>query len=285
MKKIAVLFTCFNRCKTTKRAIQKIDNEKGVKIDFFVIDDKSTDNTLQELKKLNKKNLHILQTKGNYYYSKSMNYGMNYLLNLKKQYDYLLMVNDDVDFYHGFLEKMIDFQTLHNCIAIGACEDEKGKLSYGGILFHSKFSSDFERIGPEKKHILCNTFNGNCVLIPYKWFKVVGAIDNHYVHSFGDFDYGLRAKKKGIKIYQAGEYLGECDLHENIDKWCNPEIPFHQRWKALHRPTGMPPKETFHLEKRHCGLMKASFHYCTIYLRCLFPQLWNRRNQKYLKRV
>ena len=257
MKKIAVLFTCFNRCKTTKRAIQKIDNEKGVKIDFFVIDDKSTDNTLQELKKLNKKNLHILQTKGNYYYSKSMNYGMNYLLNLKKQYDYLLMVNDDVDFYHGIKKKMIDFQTLHNCIAIGACEDEKGKLSYGGILFHSKFSSDFERIGPEKKHILCNTFNGNCVLIPYKWFKVVGAIDNHYVHSFGDFDYGLEYSRKNYKLLVYNEFVGKCNRNSKANTWEDKKLPFKKRLFLVNSPKGLPFHQSFYYYKKNFNILVA----------------------------
>ena len=85
---------------------------------------------------------------------------------------------------------------------------------------------------------------------------------------------------KGIKMYQTGEFLGECELHESIDKWCNPDVSFRQRWKALYRPTGMPPKETFHLEKRHCGIIAATFHYCTIHLRCLVPELWNKRNKR-----
>ena len=36
----------------------------------------------------------------------------------------------------------------------------------------------------------------------------------------------------------------------------------------------MPPKETFHLEKRHFGWGIAKFHYITIVTRCLIPQVW-----------
>ena len=62
-------------------------------------------------------------------------------------------------------------------------------------------------------------------------------------------------------MMQAGMYLGECDEHTTLDKWCNPDVPFVQRWKMLHRPNGMPPKETFHFEKKHQNLGVALFHY------------------------
>ena len=75
-------------------------------------------------------------------------------------------------------------------------------------------------------------------------------------------------------MFQAGIFLGECELHESLGKWCNPEIPFKQRWEMLHRPNGLPPKETFYFEKRRLGIISAIFHFLTIYLRCIIPQLW-----------
>ena len=68
--------------------------------------------------------------------------------------------------------------------------------------------------------------------------------------------------------------LGECDEHPTFDKWCDPNVPFAQRWKLLNRPNGMPPRETFYFEKRHYGIVVACFHYLTVHLRCLFPKLW-----------
>ena len=116
------------------------------------------------------------------------------------------------------------------------------------------------------------------MLIPRTAYKVLGNLDHYFTHSKGDFDYGMRAKKAGVAMYQAGEILGECDEHPTLDRWCNPDVPFAQRWKMLNRPNGMPPKETFHLDKRHKGLVTASFHYFTIYLRCLCPRLWNLKS-------
>ena len=56
-------------------------------------------------------------------------------------------------------------------------------------------------------------FNGNIVLVPMAVFKVLGNLDHYFTHSKGDFDYGMRANKAGIKIIQCGEVLGECDVH------------------------------------------------------------------------
>ena len=112
------------------------------------------------------------------------------------------------------------------------------------------------------------------MLVPADVYHKLGNLDYYFTHSKGDFDYGMRARKAGIGIYQCGKALGECDLHERIDRWCDPEVPFRKRWALLNRPNGMPPKETFHLEKRYFGVGIAMFHYITIVTRCLVPQLW-----------
>ena len=127
---------------------------------------------------------------------------------------------------------------------------------------------------PKGEEAVVDCINGNIVLVPQYVFHILGNLDYYFTHSKGDFDYGMRAVKAGIEMYQVGIPLGSCDAHEKLDKWCDPEVPFIQRWKMLHRPNGMPPKETFHLERRHYGIFTACFHYITIYLRCVCPRLW-----------
>ena len=140
--------------------------------------------------------------------------------------------------------------------------------TYGGRLNNGKIPI------PNGTLTSVTHFNGNIVLIPQSVYKVLGNLDYYFTHSKGDFDYGLRAKQQGINIFQAEKYLGECELHPTLDKWCNPSISFAKRWNMLHRPNGMPPKETFHFEYRHYGLATAIFHFTTIHLRCLFPNIW-----------
>lgn len=157
----------------------------------------------------------------------------------------------------------------NKAIIVGATQSADHSIAtYGGRLKNGKIPQ------PNGKLTLVEYFNGNIVLIPAYVFKKLGNLDYYFIHSKGDFDYGLRAKKAGIKMYQVGSFLGECELHESLDKWCNPDVPIKKRWEMLHKPNGMPPKETFHLENRHYGLLYASFHFITVYIRCFFPKLW-----------
>lgn len=283
MKSIAILLTVHNRKEKTLCCLQNLFKQEmpsGHQIDVYLTDDGCTDGTPEAIR-IQYPQVHIVKGDGNLFWNRGM-YTAWEAAAKNQDYDYYLWLNDDTFVYHTMLTILLTVseEKENHAIIIGATQSlNHSQPTYGGRLSNGKIPI------PNGTTVEVTHFNGNIVLVPMYIYHILGNLDYYFTHSKGDFDYGLRAKKKGIKIYQAGEYLGECDLHENIDKWCNPEIPFHQRWKALHRPTGMPPKETFHLEKRHCGLMKASFHYCTIYLRCLFPQLWNRRNQKYLKRV
>lgn len=53
-----------------------------------------------------------------------------------------------------------------------------------------------------------NYCNGSFVLIPRKVFHVVGNLDPIFHHAVGDFDYSLRAKKMGIKLFVASDFVG-----------------------------------------------------------------------------
>lgn len=117
------------------------------------------------------------------------------------------------------------------------------------------------------------------MLIPDYVYERLGFNDPYFHHSLGDLDYGMRANKAKIGIYQLGKAVGECDRHGYIMKWCNPEISLFQRWKALFHPTGYPPKEVFYFNKRHSGIVRAIVCVATTFFRCLMPKLWIKMNK------
>lgn len=280
MESIAVLLTVHNRREKTLRCLQNLFKQKvpaGYQMDVYLTDDGCTDGTPEAIR-TQYPQVQIIKGDGNLFWNRGM-YTAWEAASKAKDYDFYLWLNDDTFVYSDMLISLLKAseEKGNHAIIIGATfSTDHKRITYGGWLRNGKMAI------PNGKNIEVTHFNGNIVLIPSYVYHIIGNLDYYFTHSKGDFDYGLRAQAKGIQMFQAGKYLGECDLHESIDKWCNPEVPFNQRWKALHRPTGMPPKETFHLEKRHYGIVKASFHYCTIYLRCLFPMLWNRRNKRIL---
>ena len=280
MKSIAVLLTVHNRKEKTLYCLQNLFKQEvsaDYQMDVYLTDDGCSDGTSETIR-TQYPQVHIIKGDGNLFWNRGMYIAWETAAKAKK-YNFYLWLNDDTFVYSNMLISLLKASEKKDnyAIIIGATQSlNHNQPTYGGRLSNGKIPI------PNGKSVEVTHFNGNIVLVPMYVYHILGNLDYYFTHSKGDFDYGLRAHAKGIQIFQVGEYLGECDLHESIDKWCNPEIPFNQRWKALHRPTGMPPKETFYLEKRHYGIMQATFHYCTIYARCLFPKLWVRLNKAQL---
>lgn len=280
MQTLAVLLTVFNRKDKTLECLKHLYSQlpiDGYQVDVYLTDDGCTDGT-PEAVSLKFPEVHIIHGSGNLYWNRGMYTAWQEAA--KKNYDYYLWLNDDTYVYLNMLTSLLEASSINKdkAIIVGATQSLDGAhITYGGRLKNNDIPT------PNGELIPIYHFNGNIVLIPRYVYNKLGNLDYYFTHSKGDFDYGLRALKAGIEMYQAGECLGECDLHEALDKWCNPDVPLVQRWRMLYRPNGMPPNETFHLERRHNGLLIAMFHYITVHMRCLLPSLWIKLNKARLQ--
>ena len=277
MKYWAVLLTVFNRKEKTLECLSRLFDQlpvEDLQIDVFLTDDGCTDGTAEAVENLFP-SVHILEGSGDLFWNRGMLMAWKAAAGTK-DYDAYIWLNDDTYVYVGMLVSLAQAmkQTSERAILVGATEDANhSKLTYGGRLREGGIPIATGELTP------VDYFNGNIVLVPQFVFRQLGYLDDYFTHSKGDYDYGLRAKKAGLQIYQIGKVLGECDEHPTLDKWCNPAVPFLKRWNMLHRPNGMPPRETFYFEKRHYGIIVACLHYLTVHIRCLFPKWWIRRNQ------
>lgn len=269
-KSIAVLLTVFNRKECTLKCLQLLKEQRlpnDTSLEIYVVDGGSTDGTVDAICELYP-GVNVEVREG-VYWNRGM-YAAWQWAATEKKFDYFLWMNDDTFIYRNCIFSLL--QDSSNCkdqaIIVGATLDTKtrSKQTYGGRLSNGKFPT----LG---KAVEVNHFNGNIVLIPSAVYDVLGNLDPYYTHSKGDFDYGVRAKKAGIKMIQAAKAMGECDVHPHMDKWCDPRVPFVTRWKLMHKPNGMPPQETFHLNRK-LNLISAICGYITIHLRCFFPWIW-----------
>lgn len=277
MKTIAVLLTVHNRKDKTLSCLENVFGQsmpEGFCTDVWLVDDGCTDGTAEAIGERFPQ-VHVLKGDGNLYWNRGMILAWQSAAE-SKVYDYYLWLNDDSNIYGYCLKTLLETSAVYadKAIVVGSTYDtvSRSTLTYGGR------NAAEELVVPKGEAEEVEMFNGNIVLVPAYVYQHIGTLDNYFTHSKGDFDYGLRAKKAGIKMILAGKVLGECDKHASLDDWCNPSVPFSKRWKLLHKPTGMPPKETFHLESRHYGMFIASVHFITIYMRCLFPVLWKFKN-------
>lgn len=274
MEQIAILLTVFNRKEKTLKCLERLFAQipiKGYAIDVFMTDDGCTDGTPAAVSECFPQ-VHIIKGDGNLFWNRGMWTAWEYA-SKEKEYDFYLWLNDDSFLFDGAIIHLIESSISHNndAIIVGATVDTVTKRiqTYGGRVN--------ELLVPcEGFDLECEHFNGNIVLIPYSVFRILGNLDYNLVHALGDFDYGWRAKKAGIKMYQCGFYLGTCDTHSQISKWCNPKVPFKERWIALYRPNGMPPSVIFYITKKHKGVFSALSSSLKVYIRCLLPWLWKK---------
>lgn len=269
--KILVIFTCFNRKEKTENCIKSIgSNNPNCDITFVVVDDNSSDDTKKVVHELQGKyKIFLLEGDGDLFYSGGMRVGMDYALNsLKDNYDYLFMCNDDVDFFDLCIEKMINQSGEQNdAVIVGAMQNLVGELSYGAVKYISGIK--YRKLSIEEWSVEADTFNANAVLIPYDAFKKVGSIDSYYLHSLGDFDYGLSLKRAGYYIYSSKEYVGMCENNSTSGGWMDVNLSRFERFHKKESIKGAPTRQWFYFLWKNFGLLIAIRGCITPYIRIL----------------
>lgn len=266
--KITVVLTCFNRKAKTLDCVKRlIEGNKNIEFDFVVVDDGSTDGTVEELKKsVYADFIEIIETKGNCYYSGGMHLGMEFILKREGHADFILMVNDDVTFFENTIQKLVEQSKQNdNSVIVGVTCDQQEQQTYGAVKYLGGFSVRYRAV-KAGEGIECDTFNANCVLVPYKFFLKTGAMDSNYIHSLGDFDYGLSLKKNGAKIYSSKNYVGICERNSIKGTWLDKTLPLKKRIALKESVKGAPARQWFYFLKKNFGIGKAVVFTVTPYI-------------------
>ncbi len=271
LQRIAVLVTAHNRKLKTLNCLSCLFECQlpiGFEINVFLVDDGSSDSTATAVLQ-NFPNVNIIHGNGQLFWNRGMH--LAWETAAKQDFDFYLWLNDDTFLYDFAVSLMLktSLENNHQSIVCGAVCAEDQSFSYG---LHTMKG---EPILPGSADLKGQLMNGNCVLIPKAVFEKNGNLDSRFPHAIGDFDYGLRAIRKGISIFTTTAFLGECSKNASLPKWCYNTIPLLQRLKALYSPLGNAhPIYFFIYEKRHFGFILAIKHFLSIHLRVMFPSLW-----------
>lgn len=266
---IAVIMTVHNRKKTTLECLRNFYNCKNIRdycIDFYMMDDGSTDGTAEAVSN-EFPQIIIIHGDGNLFWNRGMYYCWEEAAKIK--HDFYLWLNDDTMLFENALQVLFDdYNTADGMSIISGCccdTETRSKVTYGGwkggcLVEPNGIIDEVDRI------------NGNFVLIPNAVFHANGNLDPYYHHSLGDWDYGIRAKKKGIRLYITSSYIGVCNRHDT-KKCYNANVPLLSRIKYLYSPLGEYPWETFYYSMKEKNLFVAFKRLVSINLRCLLPRL------------
>lgn len=267
--KILVLLTCYNRKEKTLKCLETLRKDNQIDFEFIVVDDNSNDGTFEELKKLDY--VKVIQGDGSLFYSGGMRIAIDTAKKMQlNMYDFVMLINDDVEFFDNSISKLILFLNNENAIVIGSMCDKNSIFSYGGSIKTSKFRPSYKNVmSTTEKRVYCDTFCANCVLIPVKIFVKLDNIDSVYRHAMGDFDYGCCAVKKGYRIVASDFFVGKCDDNSIKGTWRDTKLSRRARIKLMKSPKGLITKEWFYYLKKNHGILTAVIYSCTPYIRIL----------------
>lgn len=272
-KSIAVIMTVHNRRDITVECIRRFYTCSGLEnydVDFFLMDDGSTDGTSDAVKKEFPQVI-ILYGDGNLFWNRGMYHCWVYAS--KKYHDYYLWLNDDTKLHEDAIVRLVETASKYDSksIIVGSTQSQscEGELTYGGV---DKNNNRLEAIDKEQE---CYTFNGNIVLIPNAVFEKVGLNNPTYHHGAGDYDYGIRALRKGFKNIVAKGFYGYCERHDVVQKWQDPKVPLNKRMRFLFSLNGQTnPGDVFKYNIRYKGVGYAIKYYLICLIRVMFPKFF-----------
>lgn len=274
---LAVLITVHNRKEKTLKCLQLLHSQlpiEGYQVDIYLTDDGCTDGTPEAIKKQFPK-VYIIHGDGNLFWNRGMYTAWKEAA--KKDYDFYLWLNDDVFLkeyaFKHILECSKEKDNKHLISGLLSSSDNENFTPFGG-----RTNGKLIQVNGQMQEI--DIMNGNFALIPKSVFKLVGLNDPYYIHSYGDYDYSLTAKKYNIIAYSTRQSVGICDINQKLSKCFDPQIPLLQRFRFLNTPLSYAkPNEVFHFEKKHKNVLFAIFRYLSVYVRCAFPWIWIIKNK------
>ncbi len=214
MPKVSIIMASYNHEKFVKEAIESVLNQSLQDFELIIIDDASSDHTVNVIKKFNDARINLTILKRNQGQFAATNFGLQHATG-----EYIAILNSDDAFYPEKLKKQVHF--LDNHSKIGAVFSHADVFYEDSRHFLNKFraySSIFNQSN-RTKHEWLNYFffYGNClchpsVLIRSQCHQELGLYDPRFANC-ADFQFWIRLiAKYDIHIIQ--EKLTKFRIHK-----------------------------------------------------------------------
>ncbi|HEC65483.1 MAG TPA: glycosyltransferase family 2 protein [bacterium] len=204
---IYIVIPVHNRKKLTKQCLRCLYDQTYKEFKIVIFDDGSTDGTFEMIKEKYPEII-LLRGDGNYWWSKSVNEGIKYAL--KRNAQYILLLNDDVVLPGDYVESFVNVARHKPDIIMGSPNYDlnTGKLTFAGehkdwILATAKRNIDlFNRRTLERKVLVGSDYlPGRGLWIPAKVFKKIGLFDGkRFPQAAADYDLTIRAKRARFSV-------------------------------------------------------------------------------------
>ncbi|MCK4650244.1 glycosyltransferase [Candidatus Pacearchaeota archaeon] len=178
----SIVTVCYNEEKNIKKTCESIIKQGYKNFEWIIIDGKSTDKTLEIIKKYGKKIPKVISEKDSGVYN-AMNKGI-----VKTKGEYILFLNGG-----DYLKDKDVLQEIANFIQ----KDKKqGEIYYGDLLYDNGEIVTFKKSKLDKKFFKTKTISHQATFIKRQLFEKYGYYDEQY-KIVADFDFWIRAIIKG----------------------------------------------------------------------------------------
>lgn len=225
---LSIIILSFNTKKLTQQCINSIlRNTKSIKYEIIVIDNASSDGSVEDLRKFKERqNLRLIENAENLGFARANNQGMRVAKGR-----YVLLLNSDTKISDNLLKELVNWMDKHPKVGISSCalKNKDGSMQGTGgffpdlfrvfawmffledIPFWDRLIKPFHPIhsqspfykgtkGFEKEKDL-DWVTGAFFLIRKKVLDEVGYLDEDYFMYTEDVDLCFRAKEAGWKIW------------------------------------------------------------------------------------
>lgn len=223
MTKVSVCIVTYNNSDIVLDCIKSmIEFSKNVHLEFFIVDNNSTDDTLEKIRQFNNAlsqniKLNILENKENLGFGKAHNCVLP-LINS----DFHLVLNPDIIIDYDVITNLCDYLIENKDVVLvtpkvlnkDKTEQHlpkrypKLKYLFGRFKMFEKYRDEYTMKNVEIKNPTPIEFCTGCfMLFKTSAFKQVGGFDDRYFMYFEDTDISKKANQLGKVIFNPNEYI------------------------------------------------------------------------------
>lgn len=208
---VYVLCGVYNHLECTRKILKCLNDQNYPHIKTIIIDDGSTDGTSQYLKQ-NDPKMTVIRGNGNLWWTGSMYLGVEKVLRMAKNGDYILTINNDCFFDKHYINQLVNMSNHLKRAIVGSLiisQDDQQTISDAGVFIDWNCGK-FIHLGPKKVNQLpkdiyyqdqINVLSTRGTIFPIEVFKKIGNFDKkNFPHYLSDYEFTYRANRAGYKL-------------------------------------------------------------------------------------
>jgi len=238
MERVAIVILNLNGGLDTLACLDSLQSQSYKNFTIVVIDNGSSDNSIELLQKYQKKhtnNIKLIVNPKNFGFSGGANTGIEWALN--DNYDYVVLFNNDATADKDWLKELVNAAKLEEIgVGAGLFLHENGKTIDSTGDWYSVWGLPFPRNrndktvkAPKCEFVFCAS--GGAVLYKTQMLREIGLFDEDFFAYYEDIDISFRAQLAGWKVFYNSDAIAYHKRGETSKKM--PGFAVYQTFKNL----------------------------------------------------